>query len=128
MKRTAGWVLAAGLTAVALAACEKKSAEPSETKMPPVAKVEADVPPATPEPPPEAIAMTPPPEIPPAADAMPDEEEPSAPDGEAPAPTPGQRLDRALHKAEEGVRKATEKTGEALQRAGEAIERKAQGE
>lgn len=64
------------------------------------------------------------------------EEEPS--DLE-PSPTPGQRLDHAIEKTEEGIgtaaekteeglRKAAEKTGNFLQRAGEAIEKKASGE
>ena len=65
------------------------------------------------------------------------EEEPGNPD--APSPTPGQRLDHAIEKTEqglgtakekteEGLRKAAENTGNFLQRAGETIERKASGQ
>jgi predicted small secreted protein len=126
MKMTVGlpWVVL--LAGVALASCGKKS-EPSEVPSPHVARAEqAQAAPVGPAP--EALELTPPPEAPPAEEAMPDEEEPSVPDSEVAAPTPGQRLDHALEKTEEGVRKAIEKTGEALQRAGEAIERKAEGE
>lgn len=42
-----------------------------------------------------------------------------------PTPTPGQRLDHAIDKTDEGLRRAAEKTGGALRRVGEAIERKA---
>jgi hypothetical protein len=59
------------------------------------------------------------------------EEEPAE---NTPAPTPGQRLDQAIEKTEEGIgtakekteegiRKAAEKTGQFLQRAGEKIEK-----
>lgn len=68
------------------------------------------------------------------------EEEPATPEATlSPAPTPGQRLDHAIEKTEEGLdrakdkteeglRKAAGKTGDFLQRTGEAIERKASGE
>ncbi len=59
------------------------------------------------------------------------EEEPAE---NAPSPTPGQRLDHAIEKTEQGLgtaaektegglRKAAEKTGQFLQRAGEKIEK-----
>lgn len=82
-------------------------------------------------------------ETPPAAVVVEDEKEFKIAEEEPadlePSPTPGQRLDHAIEKTEqgidtakekteEGLRKAAEKTGNFLQRAGEAIEKKASGE
>lgn len=116
--------------------CEKKEVDPAtgERQLPASEIVE----PA----PPAAIPVTEP------EDFKVAEEEPGNPD--APSPTPGQRLDHAIEKTEqgletardkteqgletardkteEGLRKAAEKTGNFLQRAGEAIEREAGGQ
>ncbi|MDB6078937.1 MAG: hypothetical protein JWO82_2684, partial [Akkermansiaceae bacterium] len=44
-------------------------------------------------------------------------------DEEEPSPrTPGEHLDRALQKTDEGIRKGADATGRFLQRAGEKIE------
>lgn len=119
--------------ALLLVSCGKKET-PTEPTAPaaPVA--------VTPAPAPEKAApvevATPPVAIP-VEDQSPDEEEPSAPDTDLVQPTPGQRLDHAIEKTEQGVRtaaekteeglrKAAEKTGGALQRVGEKIQQKAE--
>lgn len=115
-----------------LVSCEKKETTVEFVPKPSVT--------ATPHPAPEKAApvevVTPPVAIP-VEDQSPDEEEPSAPDTDLVQPTPGQRLDHAIEKTEQGVRtaaekteeglrKAAEKTGGALQRVGETIQRKAE--
>jgi len=81
MKPTAWLAMAGCLAGVILVSCRKKS-EPSDLPAVPVAQ-------ATPvvqneqEPSVGVTDLTPPPAEPPAPEAMPDEEEPSAPDSEA---------------------------------------------
>ena len=119
-----------------LVSCDEKEAPVDSVPTAPVVVVPVSEPapikamPLEPSLPPQAI---------PIEDQSPDEEEPSAPDTD-PAmvqPTPGERLDHAIdkteqgvrtaaEKTEEGVRKAAEKTGGVLQRVGETIQRKAE--
>jgi len=110
--------------ALCLASCEKKEEAPAAGQPLPSSEIAEPTPPA-------AIPVTEP------ADFKVAEEEPG--NLEEPSPTPGQRLDHAIEKTEqgletardkteEGVRKAAEKTGNFLQRAGETIERKASGQ
>ncbi len=112
--------------------CGKKES-PTEPAAPaaPVAVV-----PAPPTPKVDPVEVTAPPVAIPVEDQSPDEEEPSAPDTDVVHPTPGERLDHAIEKTEQGVRtaaekteeglrKAAEKTGGALQKAGEKIQQKA---
>ncbi len=112
-----------------LVSCEKE-----ETKVDFVPKVPVA---AAPVPEPAPVEVVIPPVAIPVEDQSPDEEEPSAPDTDLVQPTPGQRLDHAIEKTEQGVRtaaekteeglrKAAEKTGGALQRVGETIQRKAE--
>ena len=81
MKPTAWFAIAGCSAGVILVSCGKKS-EPSDIPTAPVAQVTAVVQ-NEPEPAAEVIDLTPPPAEPPAPDAEPDEEEPSAPDSVA---------------------------------------------
>jgi hypothetical protein len=116
MKKSA--LLAACVCAV-LASCDR---DQSTTEVPETAPVPSSE--AVETRPPAAIPVTEP------EDFKVAEEEPGTA-GEViiveptPAPTPGQRLDHAIEKTDEGLRKAAEKTGGALRRVGEAIEQKA---
>ncbi|WAC18985.1 hypothetical protein OVA24_17285 [Luteolibacter sp. SL250] len=112
------------LAALSAVSCDRKEEPGSAGSPPPASEI---VEPA----PPSAVPVTQP------EDFKVAEEEPGSPD--APSPTPGQRLDNAIEKTEEGLetardkteeglRKAAEKTGGFLQRAGETIERKASGQ
>lgn len=112
------------LAALSAVSCDRKEETGAAGSTPPASEI---VEPA----PPSAIPVTEP------EDFKVAEEEPGSPD--APSPTPGQRLDNAIEKTEEGLetardkteeglRKAAEKTGGFLQRAGETIERKASGQ
>lgn len=115
-----------------LVSCDKKEAPVDSVPTPPVAAA------PVPEPVKAApVEATSPPVAIPVEDQSPDEEEPSAPDTDLVQPTPGQRLDHAIEKTEQGVRtaaekteeglrKAAEKTGGALQRVGETIQKKAE--
>lgn len=85
MKRTTWLALAGCVAGVILVSCGKKS-EPSEVPTAPVAQVAPvaqNEPAPEPEPSVGVTDLTPPPAEPPAPDAMPDEEEPSAPDNAA---------------------------------------------
>ncbi|MEI7928051.1 MAG: hypothetical protein WCH40_05830 [Verrucomicrobiales bacterium] len=105
-----------------LVCCDKKET-PTEPAAPKASIVVVPVPtPAKAVP----VEVTSPPLAIPVEDQSPDEEEPSAPDTDVIQPSPGQRLDRAIEKTEQGVRTAAGETGRALQRAGEAIERQAE--
>jgi hypothetical protein len=110
---------AAALACVCLASCDrdKSPAKSSASSTPPPAS---------------EVVIEPRPPIAPRVTAPEDfkvaEEEPGTPEVivvEPPAPTPGQRLDHAIEKTQDGVRRAAEATGRGLQRAGDAIERKA---
>ena len=115
-----------------LVSCGKKQVPVDSPPPPPVAAK------PVPEPvKPAAVEAASPPVAIPVEDQSPDEEEPSAPDTDVVQPTPGERLDHAIdkteqgvrtaaEKTEEGLRKAAEKTGGALQRVGETIQRKAE--
>ena len=81
MKPTAWLAIAGCLTGVILVSCGKKS-EPADIPTAPVAQVTTVVQ-DEPEPSSGVTDLTPPPAEPPAPDAMPDEEEPSAPDNVA---------------------------------------------
>jgi hypothetical protein len=81
MKPTAWLAIAGCLAGMSSISCRKKS-EPSDLPTAPLAQVTPDVK-NEPEPSVEVIDFTPPPAEPPAPEAMPDEEEPSAPDNEA---------------------------------------------
>lgn len=108
-----------------LVSCDREEPSPSAAKDPvPSSETVESAPPA-------AVPVTEP------GDFKVAEEEPGNPD--APSPTPGERLDHAIEKTEqglgtakdkteEGLRKAAEKTGNFLQRTGETIERKASGQ
>jgi len=82
MKPTAWLAIAGCLAGVILVSCGKKS-EPSDIPTAPVAQVTSVVVQEDPEPSGGVTDLTPPPAEPPAEDAMPDEEEPSAPDSVA---------------------------------------------
>lgn len=128
--------LALAAVCTALVSCERKTGatDSSDQQIPSSEIAEPAPPAASPVTQPEDFKVA--------------EEEPGNP--ESPSPTPGQRLDHAIEKTqegletakektqdgletakektEEGLRKAAEKTGGFLQRTGEAIERKASGQ
>jgi hypothetical protein len=114
----------AGLMGLCLASCDRDksiAADPAHTSAPAIEVVEPRPPAAIPVAEPQEFKIG--------------EEEPGNLEAE---PTPGQRLDHAIEKTqqgvetgvektEEGVRKGAGATGRTLQRVGEAIERKASG-
>ncbi len=107
---------AAALLGLCLVSCDRKESPPPpppETA-PPAAET------AVVEPVPPALPVAEPPQ-----DFKIGEEEPG---NYEPSPTPGQRLDHAIQKTEEGILKGAAATGEALRKTGEAIERKASGQ
>jgi hypothetical protein len=122
--KTPASVAAVTIAALGVLSCEKKEDPAATGSTPPASEI---VEPA----PPSAVPVTQP------EDFKVAEEEPGV--VVTPSPTPGQRLDNAIEKTEdgletakekteEGLRKAAEKTGGFLQRAGETIERKASGQ
>jgi len=124
MKTSAATVPALAIAALFSVSCDRNEGTGGAGAGQPPAEIVEPAPPA-------AVPVTEPEEFKVA------EEEPGT--LEAPAPTPGQRLDHAIDKTgegletardktEEGLRKAAEKTGGFLQRAGETIERKASGQ